>query len=173
MYGNEETQTTIHSMTNVGTTDKTLLGISANSQETRSKIVMSMKGHLKQLELSKWSYSRNPLSWAVNNGLTEVVHSLLREKAEVNKIDAVGRTALHECVTLVREGMSVGLLEESIKIAELLLEAGRTSTNPALVCARPSMSCSAAGKMRRQHPSHVWLEVKKAILSPVEALILY
>ena len=135
--GDEETQTTIHAMTNVGTTDKTLLGVPAGDQEARSKIVMGMKSHLKQLELSKWSYSRNPLSWAVNNGLTDVVRSLLQEKADVDEIDTVGRTALHECVTLVREGKSVGLLEESIKIAELLLEAGADVNKPSISLRTP------------------------------------
>ena len=55
----------------------------------------------------------------------------------MNKIDAVGRTALHECVTLVREGMSVGLLEESIKIAELLLEAGADVNKPSISMRTP------------------------------------
>lgn len=120
----QEMQSTITAMTNVGTTDKTLLGTSNRSHEARSQVMMGMKGHLKQLGLNKWSYSRFPLSWAVNNGLTKVVEALLAEKEPVNQVDAVGRTALHECATLVREGKSVTLLEESVKIAELLFSAG-------------------------------------------------
>ena len=60
----------------------------------------------------------------MNNGLTKVVEALLADKEPVNQVDAVGRTALHECATLVREGKSTILLEESIKIAELLFNAG-------------------------------------------------
>jgi ankyrin repeat protein len=119
-----EMQSTIAAMTSLGTTDKTLLGTGNQSMETRSKVVMGMRSHLKQLGLSKWSYSRNPLSWAVNNGLTLVVKALLEEKEPVDQVDAVGRTALHECATLVREGKSAVLLEESVKIAELLFAAG-------------------------------------------------
>lgn len=122
--GAQELQSTISAMVNVGTTDKTLLGTNNRSHEVRSKVMMGMKGHLKQLGLNKWSYSRFPLSWAVNNGLTKVVEALLAENEPVNQVDAVGRTALHECATLVREGKSVTLLEESAKIAELLFSAG-------------------------------------------------
>ena len=89
---------------------------------TKSRLVLGMREHLEMLRSKNWAYSRCPLSWAVNNGLAEVVRCLLSERTDPNEADTTGRTALHEAAALISHG-SDSLAEAALSCAELLLQA--------------------------------------------------
>ena len=91
----------------------------------RSKFIVDLRAQLQSLSDHNWSYSRSPLSWAVINGLYPAVRELLRTPgSDVNKIDIVGRTALHECLTLAGPGTTEPFAKAALAIAEELLSNG-------------------------------------------------
>ena len=92
--------------------------------EERSNLVLGLTAQLRQLSQKNWSYSRTPLSWAVNNGLLAVVEQLLGEGTSPNSRDTVNRTPLHECVALIGNASGVSHMDACLQVAEALLEAG-------------------------------------------------
>ena len=115
------------------------LGSSATSDfkgstelSNKSNLIMGMTEHLGQLKAKNWAYSRSSLGWAVKNGIPEVVQQLLIEQSDPNETDTVGRTALHECASLIKDaekeggagGVNVALLDSAVTIAEQLLHSG-------------------------------------------------
>ncbi len=93
--------------------------------EGRSKFIVDLRAQLQSLSDHNWSYSRSPLSWAVINGLYPAVRELLRTPGnDVNKIDTVGRTPLHECLTLAGPGTTEPFAKAALGIAEELLSNG-------------------------------------------------
>jgi ankyrin repeat protein len=88
---------------------------------------------LEQLHTKRWSYSKTPLSWAVEGGLDEVIEQLVSLGADVQAGDAMGRTPLHHCVALAGQisATESSDLEKAIatvlklrSVAELLLNGG-------------------------------------------------
>jgi len=103
----------------------------------KSALVLGMREHLEMLKSKNWAYSRCPLSWAVNNGLVDVVKQLLLDGANPNEVDTTGRTALHEAAALVNNGADA-LAEAALTCAELLLRA-QADPNKSSVGSRSSL----------------------------------
>jgi ankyrin repeat protein len=98
--------------------------ISSSAVDDRSRVVLSMQVQLQMLQDHRWSYSRSPLSWAVNNGLVDAVREMLLNGADPNTKDAVGRTPLHECLSLAGHSKTESFAHAALSIAERLMEAG-------------------------------------------------
>lgn len=107
----------------VNTGEENLLYSDTNAAlSAKSALVLGMREHLEMLKSKNWAYSRCPLSWAVNNGLADVVKKFLQDGANPNEVDTTGRTALHEAASLVNNGPNA-LAEAALVCAELLLRA--------------------------------------------------
>lgn len=102
-------------------------GASAESQSSlaqRANVVSGLAAQLQQLSCKNWAYGRPPLSWAVNNGLVSVVKQSLNAGSDVNRSDALCRTPLHECASLISSTSHECHFEAAVEIAEVLLQAG-------------------------------------------------
>lgn len=112
-------------------------GVHSGSVDTslssdKTKALKQLAPQLERLQKSNWQYSRVPLAWAVLNGLPEAVEHMLspngssgNSSAIANETDALGRTPMHECMTLVSPSSENNIhASQALGIAELLYTAG-------------------------------------------------
>lgn len=106
--------------------------VDTSQSSDKTKALKQLAPQLERLQKSNWQYSRVPLSWAVLNGLPDAVEHMLSLHGDrsnngviVTETDALGRTPLHECMTLVSPSSeSSSFASKALEIAELLYTAG-------------------------------------------------
>lgn len=105
----------------------------------RSQAMSGLANQLPKLHESRWAYSRPPLSWAANCDLFATVKDMLANGADPNQADSVGRTALHECMSIVLTRCTNDVAGSSaVNIAKALIQAG-ADVNARSVCGRTPM----------------------------------
>ena len=93
----------------------------------------SLLVQLDNIQKKRWGYSQGSLMWALESGTPEVIQKLLSAGANPNEKDVMGRTALHECMSMAgrivaNDAAELELAASSLfnlrSIAESLIMAG-------------------------------------------------